>query len=447
MSKLIIKDVLDKINGKLVFGNVDDSLDSFETDSRKIVDNVVFVGIKGENVDGSKFYLDALNSGAKGCIINRGFSNEEEISGKFLIEVDDTVKALQELAKIKRSMYDIPVVAVTGSVGKTSTKDIIASVLGTKYNVLKTEGNHNNEIGMPLTILSLKDHNAMVLEMGMSSFGEISLLSKIAKPTIGVITNIGTAHIGILGSRENILKAKLEIMDGLDGKLIINNDNDMLHSWNLNNKLNNVITVGINNKSDFMASNIISKDDKTTFTCNNDIYDINANGEAFVYNSLTAVAISKLLDIDYNKTKYGLVNFKLTSGRNEIIKCNGYIVVNDCYNASVDSIKEALKNLSNSDNKRKIAVLGDILELGDFSKEIHKKVGEEVLKNNIDILVTVGNESKIVYDVCKNSMESYHFDNNKDAINYLKSTIKDDDKILVKASNGMKFIEIVDSLR
>ena len=310
MSKLIIKDVLDKINGKLVFGNVDDSLDSFETDSRKIVDNVVFVGIKGENVDGSKFYLDALNSGAKGCIINRGFSNEEEISGKFLIEVDDTVKALQELAKIKRSMYDIPVVAVTGSVGKTSTKDIIASVLGTKYNVLKTEGNHNNEIGMPLTILSLKDHNAMVLEMGMSSFGEISLLSKIAKPTIGVITNIGTAHIGILGSRENILKAKLEIMDGLDGKLIINNDNDMLHSWNLNNKLNNVITVGINNKSDFMASNIISKDDKTTFTCNNDIYDINANGEAFVYNSLTAVAISKLLDIDYNKTKYGLVNLK-----------------------------------------------------------------------------------------------------------------------------------------
>ena len=343
-------------------------------------------------------------------------------------------------------MYDIPVIAVTGSVGKTSTKDIIASVVSKKYNVLKTEGNYNNGIGMPLTILRLKNHEALVVEMGMNSFGEISLLSKIAKPTIGVITNVGTAHIGNLGSRENILKAKLEIMDGLNGKLVINNDNDLLNKWNNDKKLENVITVGIDNESNFNGTDIKYEEKYSTFKCNNNEYKINVSGNAFIYNALSGIAVGTLLDIDPVLINNGLESFSLTSGRNETIKTNGYTLINDCYNASLDSIKEALSNLSKASN-RKIAVLGDVLELGEYSKEIHEKIGEEVLKNNIDILVLVGKESLNTYKVTKDKMNSNYFNNNEDAIKYLKSIIKEDDTILVKASHGMKFIEIIDSLK
>ena len=443
--ELVIKNVLKEINGKLICGDENETLTDFSINTKTINKGDVFIGMVGDNSDGSKYYLNAFENGAKGCIINKGFVKEIDES-KFIIEVDDTLKALQKLASIKRNMYDIPVIAVTGSVGKTSTKDIIASVVSKKYNVLKTEGNYNNGIGMPLTILRLKNQEVLVVEMGMNSFGEISLLSKIAKPTIGVITNVGTAHIGNLGSRENILKAKLEIMDGLNGKLVINNDNDLLNKWNDDNKLENVITFGINNESNFIGTNIKSEDDNSTFICNNNNYKINAPGTAFIYNALVAISVGTLLDINPSDINKGLENFSLTSGRNEIIKTNGYTIINDCYNASLDSIKEALNNL-NKFKGRKIAVLGDVLELGDYAKEIHTKIGEEVLKNNVDILVLVGKESMATYEVTKDKINSNYFNNNDDAINYLKNTVKENDTILIKASHGMKFIEIVNSLK
>ncbi|MBR2712811.1 MAG: UDP-N-acetylmuramoyl-tripeptide--D-alanyl-D-alanine ligase [Bacilli bacterium] len=443
--ELIIKDILKEIDGNLICGDENETLSDFSINTKTLNKGDVFVGMVGDNSDGSKYYLNALENGAKGCIINKGFVKDKDES-KFIIEVDDTLKALQKLASIKRDMYDIPVIAVTGSVGKTSTKDIIASVVSKKYNVLKTEGNYNNGIGMPLTILRLKNHEALVVEMGMNSFGEISLLSKIAKPTIGVITNVGTAHIGNLGSRENILKAKLEIMDGLNGKLVINNDNDLLNKWNNDKKLENVITVGIDNESNFNGTDIKYEEKYSTFKCNNNEYKINVSGNAFIYNALSGIAVGTLLDIDPVLINNGLESFSLTSGRNETIKTNGYTLINDCYNASLDSIKEALSNLSKASN-RKIAVLGDVLELGEYSKEIHEKIGEEVLKNNIDILVLVGKESLNTYKVTKDKMNSNYFNNNEDAIKYLKSIIKEDDTILVKASHGMKFIEIIDSLK
>jgi len=234
MKEILVKDIIKICNGKLICGNEEEVCENFSKDTRTIEKGDIYLGIKGEKFNGSTFYKQAFEKGASGCILQDIEISEEETNeykDKFIIIVKDVVKALQELAIYKRSLYNIPVIAVTGSVGKTSTKDIIAGVMSTKYNVLKTEGNYNNEIGLPLTILKLKEHNAVVLEMGMSAFGEISLLTNIAKPTTAVITIIGTSHIGELGSIENILKAKLEILEGLEqnGSLIINNDNELLN--------------------------------------------------------------------------------------------------------------------------------------------------------------------------------------------------------------------------
>ena len=437
---IYINDILSIIDGILVSGS-NTSLDNFSINSKEINKDDIFVGIKSEKIDGSKFYIDALKKGAKGAIITKGFYTES-IDDKFIIEVEDTTKAIQKIAEYKRSKLDIPVIGITGSVGKTSTKDMISSVIETKYTVCKTKGNLNNHLGVPLTILSLKNEEVLVVEMGMNHLGEISVLSKIAKPTIGVITNVGTAHIGNLGSRENILKAKLEILDGIDnGKLIINNDNDMLHNWYLNNK-DNVITIGINNDSDYKAENVSYKE-STTFNYNDEEIIVNVGGEAFVYNALMGIAVGTLLDIDINDIKKGISNLKLTNNRLEVIEKNGYRIINDCYNANFDSMKEGIQNLSKYDG-RKIAVLGDMLELGDYSEELHRNVGKVVNDNNIDILITVGEEAK--YIDAEATVEKYHFDNNEDAIKYIKTIINKGDNVLVKASNGMKFIEIVKSL-
>ena len=330
--------------------------------------------------------------------------------------------------------------------GKTSTKDVIASVVSEKFNVLKTEGNMNNHIGLPFTILKLKDHNALVVEMGMNHFGEISLLTSIAKPTMCVITNIGTAHIGNLGSRVNILKAKLEILEGLrqNGEVIINNDNDLLHKWALENKKYNVITYGIENKSNYTAANI-SEEEKTTYYINGNKIENKQKGIHFVYNALSAYAVGDLLGIDKNKIIDGIENFKLTAKRMEILNIkNNVKVINDSYNASFDSMKAALQILG-KEKGRKIAVLGNMLELGDFSNELHRNVGDEVVKNNTDILITVGEYAK---EIAKRAEELglkqvSSFNNLEEAAKILKDIIKDKDTVLLKASNSMNFSKIL----
>ena len=334
---------------------------------------------------------------------------------------------------------------------------MVASIVSTKYKTLKTEGNFNNHIGVPLTILRLKDEEAMVVEMGMSNLGEISLLTKIAKPTIAVITNVGTAHIGNLGSRENILKAKLEILEGLDknGCLIINNDNDMLHMWNEKNKQYNVIDFGISNKSYAMAKEINLDGECSNYklSIENNNYDVNVpiGGEPFVYNSLCAVCVGKALNISFENIISGIKNFKLTKNRMEIIKVNNITIINDCYNANFDSMKAGIENLAKMNAKRKIAILGDMLELGGYSEKLHKAVGKEVAKNNINELIVVGNESKNIAKEAKDcgmkEKNIHEFDKNNDVIKFIISNKEDDDCILIKASNGMHFIEIVDELK
>ena len=241
MKKITIQDFMEQTGAELVIGNKNEILENFKKDTREVEKGDVYVGIKGENTDGSIFFEQALKNGAKVCILNNIEIPQgiiQKYKDRTIVKTNDTIESLQKIAEYKRKLYNIPVVGITGSVGKTSTKDLIASVMSKKFKNLKTNGNYNNHIGVPLTILRLEDHTSAVIEMGMNHLGEISKVTKIAKPTMSVITNVGTAHIGNLGSRENILKAKMEILEGMEegNAIIINNDNDMLHDWYLDRK-------------------------------------------------------------------------------------------------------------------------------------------------------------------------------------------------------------------
>lgn len=313
--KIKVKDALRVTNGNLICGNENEEIGKVVRDSREVRDGDTYIALKGEKFDGNDFYKEAIENGAKVCILSKDAKITKENTEKHnatIIMVDDTLEALQEIAAYKRSLYDIPVIAITGSVGKTSTKDLVASVVSQKYKTLKNQGNYNNDIGLPLTILSLTDEEALVVEMGMNHFGEIRKLTNIAKPTIAVITNIGTAHIGNLGSRENILKAKMEILEGLQtNKIVINNDNDLLHEWVLKNKEKyDVSTYGIVNDSDVMAKDIKAYENKSEFTVDDTKITVPVGGEHFVLNSLCGITVGKLLEISLPKIANGIENLE-----------------------------------------------------------------------------------------------------------------------------------------
>ena len=463
-----VKNILNITKGKLVVGNQELECENFSKDTRTIQKGDIYIGIKGEKFDGSQFWKQALDNGAEAVIIQNieiTPDEKEKYSNKTIIEVDDTLKALYEIAKYKRSLYNIPVVAITGSVGKTSTKDVIASVVSTEFKTLKTEGNNNNNIGLPFTILKLKDHEAMVVEMGMNHLGEISLLTDIAKPTLAVITNIGTSHIGNLGSRENILKAKLEILEGMKiPKIIINNDNDLLHKWYEENKNRiEIHTFGIENKSEFMAENIKLQEESSEFVAILNSYEndeseektnrlkirVPVGGEHFVYNALCSTEVGKILGIADEKIQKGIEKFELTKKRMDIKKLeNGAVIINDAYNASYESMKVSLEFLSKHTGLRKIAVLGDMFELGEYSEELHRKVGKEVAQNGINILICAGENSKFIIDEAKknSNVQTYFMNNNEQIVEKLTKELRKGDVVLVKASNVMKFFEICQKL-
>ena len=461
MKDITIKDILISTEGILITGNENLICKEFSKDTRTIKEGDIYIGIKGENFDGNIFWKKALDNGAMGVIVQDAEFDKKDIEryqNKVIIKVKDTLQALYKLASYKRDIYDVPVIAITGSVGKTSTKDLVANVVAQKYKVCKTIGNNNNNIGMPFTILNApNDAEAFVLEMGMNHFGEIHLLSKIAKPNICIITNIGTSHIGNLGSRENILKAKLEILDGAKNPyMVINNDNDLLHKWYQENNNMNVKTYGINEKSDMQAKDIQLYE-------NNSEYKIKINnkeekirvpvgGEHFVLNSLCAIAVGELLNIENEDIKKGIETFSLTKNRMEVIELKDKIkIINDAYNSSVESVKASLAYMNNLKANRRIAVLGDILETGEFAEKLHRKIGEVVCENNVDILICSGKNAKYIIESARENgfdeTNMYYFEDKEEIVDLIKQIIQTEDVVLFKASNGMRFFDIVEKLK
>ena len=444
--KLTAFQIANATGGRLIYGSGDTEVTSVSTDSRTIEESTLYIPIKGEKFDGHDFICDVCKSGVAGYLCSDGQINE---GCHFAIMVSDTRKALLKLASFYRSLFDISVVGLTGSVGKTTTKEFVASVLSKGLNTLATKGNFNNDIGVPLTLFGLnEDTQAAVIEMGMSNFGEIEVLSKCACPDIAIITNIGTSHIEFLGSREGILKAKSEILKGLNpqGKLILNGDDPYL--WSLKNTTGfETIYVGIENKEcDIIATDIVSNENGSLFKIDGMEYRINPVGVHNIYNALFAVAAGRIMNISYEKIYAGLKSYVPDGIRQNIILTDGgYKLINDCYNSSPQSVKAALGVLDTLSAKRRIAVLGSIGELGEKSEELHRGVGKDVDASSADVLVTLGDDAKFIAAEAKKK-EVYVFENTKECIEFLKTFLRKDDAVLVKASRFMKFEEISNSL-
>lgn len=441
-----VYEIVEATQGILVSGNKDDEINFFSQDSRQMTNGGMYIPLKGERFDGHNFIESAFQTGAQAIISEKDVNYEDKI----VIKVKDTYQALKDMASYLRNHRPVKVVGVTGSVGKTSTRDMVYSVVKQKYKTLKTEGNYNNEIGLPLTILRYHDEEVLVLEMGMNHLQEMSRLSMIARPDIACITNVGTAHIGELGSRENILKAKLEITDGMKegSTLIINQDNDMLQTVELPHL--NVVRVGKGKEASIQASHIVLEETKSSFEVEyqgkKEIIEVPVQGEHNISNALIAIAVGIELNISLEDIKKGIQEFKLTKNRMDILEKNHKTVIDGTYNASVDSMKSSIDVLANY-KKRKVAILADMLELGDYSQQLHEEVGSYVASKGIDILVCVGKEAKYIYQKARESMKDvYYFESNQEVIARLDELLKEDDVILVKGSHSMNLKEVVEKI-
>ncbi len=442
------------IQGK-VSGNQDAEVDKISTDTRTLEFKSLFFAIRGEKFDGHQFIDNAFLNGAPVVV------SEEEIippEGNAVIVVDDSVKALGRLAKKYIETLDIPVIGITGSVGKTATKEMIAQILSTEYHVHKTMGNFNNHIGLPLSVLQLdRTHTAAVFEMGMNSMDEIEYLSRIIRPDIGVITNIGVSHIERLGSRQNILRAKLEITKGMkeNGKLVLNGDDELLSG--LNGLLDMpVIYYGINEGVPLHAFGIETRGEAgVRFSVNLRNEDVEiilpVPGIHQVSNALAAIACGLELGISNENIKKGLASYSQEKMRLNIVEYNGVKVINDTYNAAPASIQAALSVLREvAGEKRTIAVLGDIFELGDYAREAHRQVGRSVFYEHIHHLVAVGELAEDYYkgaiEAGMNENNMKHFISNKDAVVYLKQFIQPGDVVLFKGSRGMNLDIMIEAV-
>jgi len=444
VSSITVGEIAQAVSGRILLGDAGFEVNSVSTDSRTVEPSTLFVPIKGDRFDGHDFIDGVCKDAGCGYVCSNGKVNP---GAAFVIEVDNTRKALLALASYYRDRFDIRLIGLTGSVGKTTTKEFLASVVAQKYNTLSTKGNFNNDIGVPFTLFALNESTEVaVVEMGMSNFGEIEVLSLCAKPDIAVITNIGTSHIEFLKSREGILKAKSEIFEGLKsgGKAVLNGDDPYL--WSLRDKLGcKALYVGVENtECDFVAQNISCNENGCTFDCNGKKYVINLAGVHNIYNALIAIAVGNLLDIGQEQVYNGLAAYRTDGIRQNIIRTNGYKVINDCYNSSPQSVVAELDVLSGIESERRIAVLGDMAELGDMAPELHAEVGEAV-RSRADVLVCVGTMSAHMI-VGAGDTESYHFDTVEKAADFLKKFIRKGDAILVKASRCMKFEKISEKI-
>jgi len=423
----------------------DRTVTSVSTDTRKIETGCLFVALKGERFDGHDYLAVAVQNGAAAVLTEK----QTELSVPQIV-VSDTKKAYLALAAWYRSQFDIPVVGVTGSVGKTSTRDMIAAALGVRYHVHKNNGNLNNEIGLPATVLTLDDSfQAAVYEMGMNHRGEISRLSCAVKPTVGVITNVGMAHIENLGSRENILAAKLEICDGMkeNAPLVLNADNDLLATV----KTKNTVTFGILAPADYTAQNVETNENGVRFVCVHEgvstIVRLPVTGTHHIYNALAAISVAGLFGIPTEEAAAGLLDYQSTGLRQHIETLGSLTLIEDCYNANPESMKAGLDTLRTLSRHRRVAVLGDMLELGVYAEEAHRAVGEYAA-SRADLVLTCGTYAAFIADCAEaGGTTALHFESKEQLISCLPTLLSDGDTVLFKASRGMKFEEIIEALK
>lgn len=470
-----VKEILNIVGGELLSGSYETEVGEIKQNSQTITKGDTFIAIKGENVDGHKYIDDAIKNGAKLLIVSE---NNIKVNDIACIHVNNTEKALYDIVKYKISLNNPVVIGITGSVGKTSTKEALSEVLSGKFKVFKTPKNLNTKRGMSLALASYNDAmQIMVTEMGMDNFGQISEMSKFFEPNMAIITNIGSSHIGNLGSRDNILKAKLEILDGLkdNGILLVNNDVDKLKEYAKLEKERqacldqvkedgefskikrvNIITFGLDKDSDILIKNIQSLEETTKFALDiqgkESVYTINTFGKHNIYNVTPAIYIAKMFKMTDEEIQEKLLNIKSTERRmDKFVTISNILVYDDSYNASYESIIAALDTIKSKKHYgRKIAILGDILELGEYMEEYHRKIARELVKNSYDIVITAGEASKYICDEIENitdKIKTYHFESAEEINSNLDYILKADDVILIKASNGMNFNIIANKLR
>ncbi len=461
MEVLRVDEALHATLGRLVIGKSHSIIKGFSTDSRSIKPGEVFIALIGERFDGHHFIPEVLKKGAEGVIVSKDLPLTR-FKPELAIKVEDTLKALGMLASYYRRKFQIRVVAITGSNGKTTLKEMTAKVLNQQFAVLASPKSFNNFIGLSLTLLGLEHkHQFLVVEMGTNHPGEIAKLTRIAKPTIGVITNIGDAHLEFLGDRWGVARAKFEIFEGIeDGVAILNQDDPYIISLGKELKLKKV-TLGIKKKADLVASDIqslglegirfslrvkIERKDETIEV------KLPVLGTHNVYNALACGAIIKALDLEMDLLPKGLASFKLPSGRTGLIKIGKIMVIDDTYNANPTSTSEAIQTLMNLPTQgRKICILGDMLELGQAAKLFHMKTGEMVAKMGVDLLFTVGDLVRVsAQEATKAGLPPENVfvsEDNQETLERLLPVLKEGDVILIKGSRRMGMERIIESLK
>ncbi len=484
MNRISVKQILKATNGTLLAGNPDTWIKGVTIDSRQEAESALFVPIVGEKTDGHKYVSGAISSGAAALFMKEDSVYKEEIltlcneRQVAVIAVPDTIAALQETAEWYRSCFQVPVVGITGSVGKTTTKEMIAAALETEKKVLKTIGNRNSQIGLSLMMFYLEEsYDIAVIEMGMSEVGEMANLARIAKPECAVMTNIGVAHIAQLGSRENIRKEKLSIVNefGCKSLLFVNGNDTLLNETATEITQKNVtidcnketlavlpkiqaVTYGIGEDFDYCAIGITTETEGTSFVVRYTDHGekkelpvrLRVHGEHNVMNALAAIAVAQRYGVEPARAAEGLARYEPIAMRGQIKQVNGITWIDDTYNASPDSMRSGIQVLLSLDGKRRIAVLADVLELGEQAEKLHREVGKFVAatENNgkkVDVLLAVGENAAFIAqeaDQCGVHQVRSVISNNE-AVEFLKKELRSGDIVLVKGSRGMKTEEIV----
>ena len=457
MRTFTIEEITQATGGKLLSGNPKDEITKIATDSRQAEEGDLFFALIGLVNDGHKYLGDVMKNGCRSLIV----SDESKVPGDGdtinVVLVDDTTKALQRLAKYYLSTMPLKKkIAVTGSVGKTSTRDMLFAIAETKYKAARSIKNFNNGFGLPLSIMDFPpDTEVAVLEMGMDDFGEIETLADLVRPDVALITEIGISHIEKLGSRQGILQAKMEVTTFFDENsvLIVNSDCDLLKPGHTAGNYH-LLTVGTEKKDDFVVSDVCDFGDKGIkyrLDRKDKHYEIGLflPGAHNAINATLAIAAGELLGVDVETAVEGLKNAALTEKRLHIIEEGGVKIIDDTYNACPASMKSAVNTLMASGGNRKVAILGDMFELGAESENAHFEVGVYAAEKQVDLLIAVGNDARQYAEGAKKSMDPQKilcFEKKEDLIEKLSELIETGDVILVKASRSMFMEKIVNAI-